>query len=446
MTITPYEFFYDGQQRRFLEQIVRAFSGFSYQTGRQGGAPQTLLVPCELALTNRQVANIRANLSENTINTVPKITIWQSGLQGRKADLQNPAFIDHLQVFERQIVDGQYTGQRGNAYSVDRIMPLPFTMDVTVDVWTSNLEQKYQLLEQMLVATYPEFQIQNDDNPLDWTAVTICFVEDDINFSSRTIPIGVNDDIDIFSIKLRLPIWLTAPAKVRKLHRIEEIIANVGDLVFDPITGQGEVGTLYQRVIITPGEFSIAVNGNTITLLAAYASETYPDGSVPSWADLIKQYGLFSPLESQLHIYLGDIEGPYVSGVLQFGSEANQLVWTIDGATLPANTLPAVNAVIDPMRTYPGQGLPTPANDMAYMLVNDIGPSVAWGSFTAHTNDVIQYNSTLSAWQVAFNSRSSTSPQYMLNLYTGSQLLWTGTEWVMAINNFYGPGYWRLAL
>lgn len=45
MTITPYEFFYDGQQRRFLEQIVRAFSGFSYQTGRQGGAPQTLLVP-----------------------------------------------------------------------------------------------------------------------------------------------------------------------------------------------------------------------------------------------------------------------------------------------------------------------------------------------------------------------------------------------------------------
>jgi hypothetical protein len=70
---------------------------------------------------------------------------------------------------------------RGNAYLVDRLMPLPFEMDIQVDLWTSNLDMKYQIAEQLLVATYPQFEIQNSENALDWTAVTVCFVEDDWN-------------------------------------------------------------------------------------------------------------------------------------------------------------------------------------------------------------------------------------------------------------------------
>ena len=101
---------------------------------------------------------------------------------------------------------------RGNAYSVERIMPLPFNMEIQVDVWTSNLEQKYQLIEQILVAMYPEFEIQNSDNALDWTAVSICYLEDEIDFTSRSVPIGSNEELDIFSLKLRIPIYLTAPA------------------------------------------------------------------------------------------------------------------------------------------------------------------------------------------------------------------------------------------
>src|ERR1044072_7686854 len=100
-------------------------------------------------------------------------------------------------------------------------MPLPFEMDVQVDLWTSNLEQKMMLVEQMLVTCYPQFEIQNSDNALDWTAVTVCFVEDEMTFSSRTVPIGTTDEIDIFTMRLRLPFWLTPPAMIRRLTRIE---------------------------------------------------------------------------------------------------------------------------------------------------------------------------------------------------------------------------------
>ena len=50
------------------------------------------------------------------------------------------------------------TSNCGNAYNVERIMPLPFNMELQVDIWTSNQKQKYQLSEQILLAMWPEFQ------------------------------------------------------------------------------------------------------------------------------------------------------------------------------------------------------------------------------------------------------------------------------------------------
>jgi hypothetical protein len=443
-SITPYEYFYDGQQRRFLEQIVRAFSGFQYQTGMQGGnPPQTVMVPCHMAMTSAMVATIKDNGTENAANVCPIITIWQTGLNGRVTDLQNPAFIDHRQVFEREIIDGQYGPNIGNTYNVDRIMPLPFTMNVQVDLWTSNLDQKYQLLEQICTAMWPQFEIQNSDNALDWTAITICFVEDEIEFSSRTIPIGAassNDNLDIATIRLRLPIYLTAPAKVRKMIRIEQVVTNV-------VEEGGPLRNVSQTYITTPHDNFISISGNQITLLNSSGGATLTNGSVPSWNDLFNYYGMFTPGVSELRLYLSsDIEGPFVSGTIQYGSEPNLVIWNIDSDTLPANTLLPVDAVIDPLKTYPGQILPVPIDGIRYLLISDVGNSAAWGSLRASTNDIIQYSAMMSQWNVVFNSKMLPESQYVLNLHTGRQLSWNGAEWIMSIDNFYAPGYWRISL
>jgi hypothetical protein len=323
-------------------------------------------------------------------------------------------------------------------------MPLPFIMEVQVDIWTSNLDQKHQLAEQILVACYPQFQIQNSENALDWTAVTICFVEDDIQWTSQSVPVGTENQIEIMTFHLRLPIWLTPPAKVRTLRRIEEVIANIGQEVH---TAHGsKLGALYERVIVTPGDLCVSVVGNVVTLLAAHGKETLPDGSVPTWDDLFHLYANpFSPGESELRLHLTkDIEGPFVAGVLQYGSAPNQLYWIMDADTLPANTLQPVDAVIDPLRTAPGLGLPAVTEGTRYLLINDIGPSQAWGNLTAHADDIIEYK--IGRWQVVFDSRTVLLKQYVLNLYTNRQLFWNAREWILSIDTFYGPGYWRLAL
>ena len=85
---------------------------------------------------------------------------------------------------------------------------------------------------------------------------------------------------------------------------------------------------------------------------------------------------------------------------------------------------------------------PTAAAGQRYLVLDDIGPSAAWPGLLAEANDIIQY--TGSAWTVAL--RPDATRQVVLNQATGRQLRWTGREWVLAIDGYYTPGYWRVAL
>jgi hypothetical protein len=442
------DYFYDRQQERFLEQIIRGFSGFQYKTGSSGGNPPVeMLVPCRMATTNRVVANIMRNQSENTLLTVPMITVWQTALTGTPDRLQNRSYVDSRQVVEREIVNNIYTENDGRRYTVDRIMPLPFEMKIQIDIWTSNLSQKYQLSEQILTAIYPSFDIQNSQNALDWSALTTAYVED-INYSSRSIPIGTSDEIDVMTITLRIPIWLSPPAKIKQQKIINQIITNINDTARVPgLIYDSHAGNTYVQIIVTPEEQHISVSNGVITYIQK-EGQTDPTGNAYVWSTFLKQYGELRPSSSELTLLTTtDINGPGVTGTFQIDpSNALNLLWQIDPSTLPANTLPAVNAIINPVLNYPGDGsLPAAVDGQRYLLVHDIGNSVAWGTLSARYGDIIQYNVSLSRWVVSFSAFGS-PPQYVVNLQSGRQLKWTGSEWMLALDGVYGPGYWRLRL
>lgn len=156
--INRYDYFYDAQIKRYLMQVVRAFSGFQYRTGARGAiGPSLNLVPCLPAKRNRQAAVIQRNNSENTILSVPMITVDLVNFQPDRDRMQNPNHIDSVQVTERakDAVTGEYTSERGNRLTVDRLMPRPYNMTVQVDIWTSTMDQKHQLLEQIDTVIYP---------------------------------------------------------------------------------------------------------------------------------------------------------------------------------------------------------------------------------------------------------------------------------------------------
>jgi hypothetical protein len=446
------DYFYDKQQYRYLEQVVRAFSGFKYMTGSRNGQPPSLqIVPARMASTNRLVASIMRNQSENTALTVPLITVWQTGISYNNDMANNRNHVDTRQIVERSIDPntGQYTSNRGRSYTLHRLMPVPMFMNIQVDLWTSNLDQKYQLEEQILTIIVPNFDIQSNDNALDWSSLTTVTVED-ITHSSRSIPIGTQDEIDIMTINLKMPFHLNPPGMLKQQNLIEQVVTNIGDSTIptNGVTLDHPLGTRLAQNITTPGNHRISVEGGVIRLLGSEGE----DEPLP-WMPLLNQYGQMRPAISELRIMkTADIEGPFVTGTIQLNSnDPTELLWTIDPDSLPPNTVDPVNAVIEPMNTWPGgsvidrPALPAPVAGVRYLILQDIGPSQAWPGLTAKENDIIQFDGT--SWHVAFKASAATSVQHVLNLNTGRQLRFNpGGDWERAIDGTYNPGFWRLEL
>jgi hypothetical protein len=107
-------------------------------------------------------------------------------------------------------------------------MPVPYKLTINLDIWTSNTSQKLQLLEQVLTMFNPSLEIQSTDNYIDWTSLSVVFLEQ-VTWSSRTIPVGTDNPIDIATLRFSLPIYISPPAKVLKLGVIERVIASIYD-------------------------------------------------------------------------------------------------------------------------------------------------------------------------------------------------------------------------
>lgn len=253
------QFFYDGQIRRYISQIIRAFSFVSYQDS-EGNLTQ---VPVMYGDLTRQVANIMRDNSENKMPSAPRMAVYITGLEMDRTRLSDSSFVSKVNVREREYNydTNAYTTAQGNGYTVERLHPTPYNLSVNVDLWSTNTEQKLQIMEQILMVFNPDLELQTSDNYVDWTSLTVLNM-DSLTFSSRSIPTGTDTDIDVATMAFTAPIYISPPAKVKKLGVITSIITNV----FNVDTGTVELGGF------NPDTGTDVTNTEDITIL--------PDGSV----------------------------------------------------------------------------------------------------------------------------------------------------------------------
>jgi hypothetical protein len=461
----PQQFFYDEQIRRFLLQFIRAFSNFQVEYGKDRDGNTTLLtVPVKYGDATRMVSSIIRENSENKIIPTPMISCYITGMEYNRERIQDPTFVDkkHIRMRKFDPNTNEYTTQQGNAFTIERLMPVPYTLQMNVDIWTSNTNQKLQLLEQILVLFNPSLEIQSTDNYLDWTSLSMIELAA-TQWTSRAVPVGVDESIDIATLSFTVPIWLTAPAKVKKLGVINKIVASIyddqGGIAEGVIDGQILLG---ERQKFTPMNFGIIVLGNTVQILDRNETSTNKVDYTPlndpptkvgtddvSWAALINQYGELQSGISQIRLETGG--AAEIVGTIAFHpSDPYKLLWTVQSDTIPTNDLPAVTKIINPLRSAPGAGLATAAQGQRYLILNAIGNTSntdgpdAWGSLVAEANDIIEYNGA--DWQVAFDSSGDSGVHYMTNTNTGLQYKWTGTEWVKSYEGEYRAGDWSIVI
>lgn len=463
------QFFYDAQIERFLVQFIRIVSGFQVEFGNdREGVTALQRVPVYYGDGSRQVAQILTNASENALPTVPAMTVYISNLSYDRERMQSPDFVSKMNVRQRAYneVTQEYEQTQGNAFTVERLMPVPYVLDLKLDIWTSNTKQKLQLLEQLIVLFNPSLELQSTDNYIDWTSLSVVYLESP-TWSSRSVPIGTDNPIDVATLTFKLPIWISPPAKIKRLGVVQKIIATLhdanGDLSTSAYTTDNLLGS---RQYFTPLDYGVLLIGNTLTLLK-YSELSEPRsfgigthtkvGTKDQWRNLINVYGALENGISQVRLLTDDGATEIVGTVSLHPTDESLLIFNADIDTYPTNTLSPINAIIDPRKTTVDASILTPATGTRYLILNNIGSwettpgegPIAWRGtdgqdLIAHTNDVIEYNGV--HWAVVFDSQQASSVQYCSNLNTGTQYKWDLNQWVKSWEGEYKNGQWTLVL
>lgn len=456
------QFFYDNQIRRFLLQFAKIFSNWYVTKGKDPNGNDILVrVPVQYGDASRQAATIIANNSASNLPTAPIITYYITGLEYDQRRTQEPFFVDRLNVRQRAYdQDTQsYQETQGQAFTIERMMPVPYTLRLQVDFWTTNYNQKLELIEQLGTLFNPSLEIQSTDNFVDWTSLTVIF-QDGLTFSSRSIPVGTANPIDVMSWKFYMPIWISTSTKLKKMGVINKIIASIykGKALQDI---QDEDLLLGTRQKITPYGYKVLLIGNRLQLLPANEAFYPPntdlnDPSPPNtnlyWSSLLNVYGKVKPGISQIWLQNPFMEDDIVGTIVPDPLDDRLLIYDIDPDTLPQNTLSAVDSVINPQLQGPNAGLPGPINGRRYLIVEDIGSqgdsTISWGGLVAKANDIIQYDAGTSSWIVSFDAEQSTSVQYVTNLTTNIQYRYVQTEgqWMKSYEGWYDQGDYSIVI
>jgi T4-like virus Myoviridae tail sheath stabiliser len=498
------EHFYDGQIRRYITQTIRALSNFVVKYG-----DGTLVrIPVMYGDADRQAASIIRNNSENKVNSVPRISVYVTGLALDRDRLSDQTFVGTVNIRERDIDPNtnRYTTGQGRNYTIERLMPTPFKLTMKCDIWSANTDQKLQILEQILVLFNPSLELQTTDNYVDWTSLTVLNLND-INWDSRTVPVGNDTPIDIATLTLDTPIWINPPVKVKHLGVITKIITSmynnsatsgtyIEGLGQDPVGPTTSMEDLLGLVIGSSENYRLEVYNGQAKLVGAHDSVVDTGhalemplrfGTPVNWQEVFnKTPGKYKAGSSQ--IYLTQPNGSQIVGTFAINSLEStilQVSWNPDTLTVNTGIDSSGNldnasgynlqnckrpgspgtfdAIVDPQQFDPkkpnkeafDQTIPVGTR---YLIIEDLGSDLndagkgpkAWQSttgvdFVAHANDIIEWSGT--QWNIIFNaSQNSDTMVWQTNIYTGIQYLWNGVSWVKSFEGVYEANNWKIVL
>lgn len=488
--------FYDGAIRKYITQVVRVLSNFTVRYG-DGSLIQ---IPVMYGDADRQAASVIRQNSENAVNSVPRMSVYVSGLELDRNRLADATFVGKLNIREREIVNGEYTGNQGRNYTIEKLMPTPFKLSLKVDIWTANTDQKLQILEQILMLFNPSLEIQTTDNYVDWSSITVLNLND-IVWSNRSIPVGVDTPNDVATLGFDTPIWINPPIKVKQLGVITRVISNMFDAspvdMLNSINARAPINAtnlIQTELISIAGPNTIEIYNNQITLLDKQ-SHVVPSGSAldietvigpaANWKTLLLPHGN-KFISGVSKIFLKQQNGTEIVGTLStnpIDDTVLDVVWDYDtlnsntgidsqgfldtdlsynnGTQYRSNSPGTFDAIINPQSYNPKRPLKESEDQpilvgIRYLLIDNIGHADnldgadGWKALDdtdliAHENDIIEW--TGSQWNVIFDSVNETDTLiWQTNTYTNIQYLWNGVSWVKSFEGIYAPANWRLEL
>ena len=470
--------------------MVRLMSNFSYKDGKN----QITVVPVVYGDLTRQVGNLLRDNSENKVPNAPRMAVYITGLEMDRARTSDSSYVSKVNIRERayDATNKEYLNQDGKNYTVERLMPTPYTLTVNVDIWSTNTDQKLQILEQILMLFNPSLEIQTTDNYLDWTSLSVVNLES-VGWSSRTIPAGTDTEIDISTLTFTTPVYISPPAKVKRLGVVTDIITKVfndvdelfnetTDIITDNksdesasvktglyVTDTGEVerlrtskdwetslGILNIRKTSYQNSDLLVLN-NTLKLIKRGVVGGF------TWPEFLQAFPQkFNDGITQIRLRRSDWNFDIVGTIAIDQTDETQAIVNWDEDSIPTDTVISsalgdrgkIDYIIDPIKSNP-QELGLTGNPRILLLgpigdENNEDGADAWKNadgtdFIADENDIVEWDGL--NWTIVFDSDVDVSVYgtvYTTNLNTGVQYKFDQGEWVLSFEGEYPNGDWRL--
>ena len=201
-------YYYDAQIKRFLTQFMSIFSGLRVRTGKREDVEyEEMEVPIVYGSKDRVAAAILAGNTQNKPIRLPTMSAYMSDL----------AFAANRNAGAGVTRSTPFLPQGGilpnDVKVIHQIRPIPYDLRVDLSIYTSNMDQHFQILEQILMLFNPTIQIQTSDAQFD--ATKIVSVElDGINFNEN-YPSGVDRRKIQTTLSFIMPVWIAPPAEER---------------------------------------------------------------------------------------------------------------------------------------------------------------------------------------------------------------------------------------
>ena len=213
-------YYYAQQMKSLLLQFMAIFTGLQVSVGKlDDREPGRIYVPIHHGRPDRVVAAIKSGNTRNRPLRVPLMA----------ANISNISVAHERMVGTGQPTREVYTPLGGvvptDTKVVHQVVAVPYDVEFELNIYTSNNDQQWQILEQILMLFDRQLQIQTSDGIFDKARITVVDLVD-IRLENN-YPISQDKKIDVATLRFEVPFYLSAPADIRK-DFIQKIFARVG--------------------------------------------------------------------------------------------------------------------------------------------------------------------------------------------------------------------------
>lgn len=214
-------YYYNQQVKRSIVQFMAIFANMKCEIGENDREKGTKIidVPVKYGNKDRVVAWTRGDHTQNKPLRLPVMSVNMSNI------LMAPELRKGVDTVRRTTHMPQGGVFPDDITTVKQIMPIPYRLNMDLSIYTSNTEQRLQILEQILMLFNPSLQIQTSDRQFDWTKLSYVELENLTN--EDNYPIGGDSRMLIYTLTFNMPIYISPPANLRD-DFVEKIFMRLG--------------------------------------------------------------------------------------------------------------------------------------------------------------------------------------------------------------------------